>query len=350
LFSSSSGQPPGWGVTGGTSAAAPLWAAFTALANASATCRGLSVGFVNPALYQIAGTSYLNNFTDVTTASPISGESNNDALSQFSISGNPNDLFPVGTGYDMATGLGSLIAPHLASSLCSLRAPVYTVAVSFPGNQLTIVNQGVSLQVHAADSGGASLGYSAAGLPPGLSMNGGGLITGTATVGGSYAVTVTAADGFTNNGHTSFTWTVVTPGPTTVAGGASLGNLAKRNATFSFKLAAGSFSPPIQSFSFSLPGGVSFAKKAKTLGRGIVVKGANRQRARYSLKVSHGTLTVTLKVPQAALSVSIAPPSTVVSSSLAGKVKHHKVKKLSVAVKVLNTSRATTRFTLRPKA
>ena len=56
----------GWEVVGGTSASAPFWAAFTALANASPACRGLTLGFENPALYQIAGRSYAANFHDVT--------------------------------------------------------------------------------------------------------------------------------------------------------------------------------------------------------------------------------------------------------------------------------------------
>jgi subtilase family serine protease len=58
----------GWGIIGGTSAAAPLWAAFTALMNASSTCRGTTVGFENPSLYSIAGSSYLSDFRDVSTA------------------------------------------------------------------------------------------------------------------------------------------------------------------------------------------------------------------------------------------------------------------------------------------
>jgi subtilase family serine protease len=354
VFSSTAGQAS-WGVTGGTSAAAPLWAAFTALANASGTCRGLPVGFVNPALYQLASTSYLNNFNDITTASPnapslgFSGQANNDAAWEFTIPNNPNDLFPIGTGYDMATGLGSMIAPHLASSLCSLRAPVYAVSVTFPGNQLSIVNQAAAIQVNATDSGGAALSYSATGLPPGLAINpANGQITGTPTVSGAYTVGVTAADAFTNTNQTSFSWTVVTPQPPTIAGG-SLGNVARGRAKLSFKLTAGSFEPPIQSFGFSLPRGISFAKKARTLGKGIVLKGSNGQRAKYSLKLSHGVLTITLRSTQTALFFSIAPPATTVSSSLVNKAKHHKVKTLSVLIKVVNSGRATISLPLKLK-
>ena len=53
----------------GTSAAAPLWAGFTALANQQLSANGGEyVGFINPAIYQIGESSqYANCFHDVTT-------------------------------------------------------------------------------------------------------------------------------------------------------------------------------------------------------------------------------------------------------------------------------------------
>ncbi len=204
-----------WGVTGGTSAAAPLWAAFTALANSSATCRGTPVGFVNPALYQLAGSSYLNNFTDITTASPISGQANNDAASEFNNPDNPNDLFPLQTGYDMATGLGSMLAPHLAAALCSIASPVFTVSVASPGNQTSTPGQGVSRRACTLLTPAApALGYAASGLPAGLGINpGNGVISGAPTTAGDVDRHRSAADRFTNAGAVSFTWTVVNPPP-----------------------------------------------------------------------------------------------------------------------------------------
>ncbi len=93
-----------WGVTGGTSAAAPLWAALTALANSSPSCRGVPVGFANPSLYALAGSSYSSDFHDVTKASFVSEQASNDIYwgSQYE-----TKKFPVETGYDMATGLGT---------------------------------------------------------------------------------------------------------------------------------------------------------------------------------------------------------------------------------------------------
>src|SRR5262249_35759127 len=59
-----------WESVGGTSAAAPLWAAFTALTQASSACGGKSIGFANPALYKIAGEGYAGKFNDVTKSRP----------------------------------------------------------------------------------------------------------------------------------------------------------------------------------------------------------------------------------------------------------------------------------------
>jgi subtilase family serine protease len=102
-----------WTVVGGTSASAPLWAAFTSLANASPACGGVPIGFANPALYSIAGSSYSSNFYDViepSLASPRRANNNPEGTG----------LFPVTAGYDMATGIGTPLAPQLAASLCAL--------------------------------------------------------------------------------------------------------------------------------------------------------------------------------------------------------------------------------------
>ena len=60
-----------------------------------------------------------------------------------------------------------------------------------------------------SDSAGATLTYSASGLPTGLSIGSStGKITGTASTAGTYQVTVTASDSTGASGSTSFTWTV----------------------------------------------------------------------------------------------------------------------------------------------
>lgn len=104
----------GWQTIGGTSAAAPLWGAITALADASGlgNCSASSpLGFLNPSLYQVAGTA----FTDITSG-------NNDYVT----GGTGN--YTAGTGYDRASGLGTPIAytstsQGLVPQLCATSTP-----------------------------------------------------------------------------------------------------------------------------------------------------------------------------------------------------------------------------------
>jgi hypothetical protein len=101
-----------WEVIGGTSAAAPLWAAFATLTNASPACAGKALGFANPALYALAGSAYAGNFDDVVTSrSGLPRTTNLFSESQ---------PYAAGTYYDMATGLGTPVGATLGASLCGV--------------------------------------------------------------------------------------------------------------------------------------------------------------------------------------------------------------------------------------
>jgi hypothetical protein len=105
-----SGDDAGWQPIGGTSMDAPMWAAITALvdADSKSACDG-SVGFANPALYDVAASAYSSSFHDITSG-------NND------LTGTNNSLYEAGTGYDMASGLGTPDLGGLAAHLCSASA------------------------------------------------------------------------------------------------------------------------------------------------------------------------------------------------------------------------------------
>ncbi|GCE18539.1 S53 family peptidase [Dictyobacter kobayashii] len=99
---------PNWYDIGGTSAAAPMFAAYTALANQQSLSQGyFNLGFMNPLLYGLAQnpTLYANDFHDITT-----GNNNLVGGSQYAATG----------GYDLATGLGTVKSGTLFSDLVNL--------------------------------------------------------------------------------------------------------------------------------------------------------------------------------------------------------------------------------------
>lgn len=89
----------------GTSCAAPLWAAFTALANQQAAQLGQApVGFLNPALYALCqGTNYTLMFHDITLGN------NTNAIDQTNYYATP--------GYDLCTGWGTPAGTNLINAL-----------------------------------------------------------------------------------------------------------------------------------------------------------------------------------------------------------------------------------------
>ena len=94
-------------LVGGTSAGSPQWAGIFALANQARANAGKGpVGFVNPRLYSIYAnsSSYGTDFHDITTG--------DNTLDQAPVAG-----FAAGSGYDMATGLGTPDVANLITSL-----------------------------------------------------------------------------------------------------------------------------------------------------------------------------------------------------------------------------------------
>ncbi len=94
----------GWTLGGGTSASAPLWAAFLAIGDQLA---GHPLGFINPALYKLAASSaYTQEFNDITTGN------NSINNNQVQVQG-----YPAVTGWDPVTGLGTPVLDKLLPDL-----------------------------------------------------------------------------------------------------------------------------------------------------------------------------------------------------------------------------------------
>ena len=195
-----------WRVVGGTSVAAPTVAALAALADASPQCGGHPLGFLNPGLYRAAAGAYAADFNDVTSGS------NGFA----SVAG-----FAAGPGYDMASGLGTPTA-SLGPTLCGgSAAPPATgngplalnaskvVRLGRLSNRSGRVGNEVRLRVQAHDADGLPLTFTAAELPPGLTIgHRTGLISGTPRRAGSRTVRVQATDARDSSATIVFRWTI----------------------------------------------------------------------------------------------------------------------------------------------
>jgi subtilase family serine protease len=307
-----------WQVIGGTSAAAPLWAAMTTLVNSYPTCRGHSIGFANPSLYVIGGAAYSTSFHDVSAASPL-GYATNDSLTK------GKQPYPVTTGYDMTTGIGTPIAPSLTLSLCAIASPVYSVAVSPPASAKGFVGRPLKVAVPATDSGNQPLVFNVAGLPAGLTMNAStGVITGTPTAPGKAAIVVSATDQFTNTGSTSFTLTIVRQKLKVLH--PKLKGVAKGRPKLSFIVSAVGKRNRFTALNVKLPSGLTLAHSGRALARGISI--ASTHRGRFHAKAKKGTLKLKFSSAQSKVKVTLQRPALGAKKKFVGKVKHHKVKRV----------------------
>ncbi|MGB9491157.1 MAG: choice-of-anchor D domain-containing protein, partial [Terriglobales bacterium] len=107
---------------GGTSFAAPMWAAFLALINQQAAASGEStIGFANPLLYEIGqGTKYTKAFHDITEGG--------------------NGMYVATTGYDLVTGWGS---PNGVGLINAMVAGNVTPTVTLSPTSLTFAKTAV---------------------------------------------------------------------------------------------------------------------------------------------------------------------------------------------------------------
>ena len=178
---------------GGTSFAAPMWAAYLALANQQMATNGQApLGFINPTIYaQNVTSSYAANFHDITSGTSGS--------------------YSAVAGYDLVTGWGSPNVGLMAALTgTSTGTPAFTVSASPSVLTVTAGSTG-SATITTAVSGGfnSSVALLASGAPSGVTVAfspssigapGSGSSTATFTVAsnttpGTYNITITGTGG-----------------------------------------------------------------------------------------------------------------------------------------------------------
>jgi subtilase family serine protease len=166
----------GWGAIGGTSIGAPLVSSLIAVA--AQACGVGRLGFVNPALYAMASTGYV----DVTSG-------NNDLLGV--------GVFNAGVGYDMASGLGSPNGTAFLSGLCpaAFSSAKSSFAISSPTGVVTTDGPTISATLRNASGAplaNASVQVSASAPAGTLSIDG---VASTSSAGSASTSVTTNASG-----------------------------------------------------------------------------------------------------------------------------------------------------------
>ena len=162
---------------GGTSCAAPLWAGFMALVNqqAASTAPQARVGFINPAIYEIANESIYNDcFNDIVTGSNTWPAS-------------PHAFYAV-PGYDLCTGLGTPKGTNLINALVSPDPLVVTPnggfgAAKSPAGTFNLISQ----TYYLTNAGTASLDWNLMNTSAWLNISSG---SGTLAAGADDSVTI----------------------------------------------------------------------------------------------------------------------------------------------------------------
>jgi kumamolisin len=274
---------------GGTSFAAPMWAAFVALANQqyAQSNPGKTVGFINPGIYQQNVTSsYATNFHDVTSGTSGS--------------------YSAVTGFDLVTGWGSPKSA-LITALTGPPPAGFTLSAS-PGSVAVNPTGTATSTITLAVSGGYSdsVTLSATGLPANVtagfnpasvsSSSPTSTLTFTASgaTPGTYAVTVkgTGSDGTTATTTVQLTVNGTTPGFTISASPTSITVARSHSGTVTVSIGSvGGFSSAV-SLSASGQGSgttINFSPSS------VTGSGNSTMTIKESRSASTGTRTITIK-------------------------------------------------------
>ena len=193
-----------WSAYGGTSIAAPQWAALVAVANGIRAANAkAALGDVHALIYKsiaaVPGT-YASAMHDV-----VEGSNGTCATCK------------AGTGFDQATGWGSPNAAQLFAVLTGVAATqAVAAAPTVPGGSLTgKVGSALSQSLSIGVPSGTTVSYALSGAQTGMSIDATGALKWAAPVAGSYSFTVTATTATGKSASANYALKVI-PGTTPV--------------------------------------------------------------------------------------------------------------------------------------
>jgi subtilase family serine protease len=288
---------------GGTSAATPLWTAFTALANQQAAANSKpALGFMNPTLYAIGNNAanYAAAIHDIT-----SGYTGFSAL----------------PGYDLTTGWGSPAGQTLINDLSALPStPSFTLAATAASLQAGS-SATSTIQVSVQNGFSAAVTLSASGLPAGVTGTFGAFSTGrasvltltatSAAVPGTYSVSVQGVSGTITVSTTLSLVVTAAPGYTLTTSAAALTVVQSTTGTASITVApSNGFNAAVALTVSGLPSGVtaSFSPASTTTASTlsfVASASATAGAATVIVTGKSGSLTATVNI-----ALTVATPAS----------------------------------------
>jgi kumamolisin len=277
---------------GGTSFAAPMWAAYIALVNQQLANNGDStIGFINPTIYsQNVTSSYATDFHDITSGTSGS--------------------YSAVTGYDLVTGWGSPNGTGLINALApTATSPTFALSASPASVSVVQGASGTStITSTVLDGFNSAVVLSATGQPTGVtvgfsptSITGSGtstltLAVASSTVAGTYSIKVTGTGGgITQTATVSLTVTAPTAGAFTIAVSPTSGSLSRGQSGYAVvtTTVSGGFNAAVALSATGVPSGVTGTFSPTS----IAAPGSGT--SNFTLTVSRtaptGTSTITIK-------------------------------------------------------
>ena len=244
---------------GGTSFAAPMWAAYIALANQQSVANGgKTLGFIDPTIYaQNVTSAYATDFHDITSGTSGS--------------------YSAVTGYDLVTGWGSPNGTGLINALAPASTSPAFAIFSSPASVSVVQGSSGNSTISTTVSGGFSsaVALSASGQPSGVTVSfspssiaapGSGSSTMTlavaaGTTAGTYPITITGTGGgLTQTTTVTLTVTGAVTGTFSLSVSPSSGYIDRGTSAYAVVTvtSTGGFDSPVTLSQSGLPSGVSW--------------------------------------------------------------------------------------------
>jgi len=302
------GKATTWSAYGGTSIAAPQWAAVIAVANAMRVASGkTTLGDIHATLYKsiaaVPGT-YAASLGDV-----VDGTNGSCGTCR------------AGAGFDQATGWGTPNSAKLLEALSGVSTTTTTTTTTaapvVPGGSLTgKAGSALSQSLGVTAPAGTTTTYAVSGAPSGVTVDATGTLKWAAPVAGSYTFTATANTSAGKSASASYALKVIAG--TSPAFSSSGKFAATAGTAFSGNLSASN--PNAGTLSFSLTGAPSglTASASGALSWASPVAGSYTFTAKVSDSYGYSsTQTETLNVAVAPAAVTTNHAPTLASSTLA---------------------------------